>query len=172
MSAEHAFSGGAQLGDGRLGAKVAVVGLELDPVERQGLEGVAHQGELAGRIDLGAPDRRRVPGMADLQAPVRRLDGEVAGASDQAIVGQAPHRPDRFSAVQRQVERLVEPGGEPIPRRGVRHVVPDLVVVRGKGEGGAVGFGQRLQPHGASGQDGSEIGEGEHCRGGPWIHLD
>src|SRR5579862_8187021 len=165
VGAEHAFAGRAQLGDGGLGAKVATVGLQLDAVEAERLESVAQQRELAGRIDLGRPDLGRVPGVADLQPAVRRLDGKVARAADDRAVGAGPDRPDGLPTGQRQVERLIEPGVETGARRGRRHVLPDLRQVGGVGQTLAMLLRQWLEADGAGDEGGAEIGEGEHCHG-------
>jgi hypothetical protein len=86
--AQDALVTRAQLADGGLTGGVDAVGDDLDP-DRAGVEGMAQQQALAGRVDRTAPRLGPVEGRADLAAAVFGLDLIEAGRADEGAVRQA-----------------------------------------------------------------------------------
>lgn len=140
--ADHAVLRGAQRLDRPLRPAVVDVGPQPHDLAAEGLEGVAHEQQLAGGIDVAALPPRGVPGVADFDAVDRGHDVVEPRAADHRVRRQLTHRPgqrvagllprQRLGDVRRgfagrrhaRIPQLPQP---PVPRRrGERLRVRDL----------------------------------------------
>ena len=114
---------------------VEPVRAELDRDAAERLERVAEQQELALGVQRRALHALRVPGVADLEPPVRRVDVEVARAADDlarpALAHDEGHRAQPLAHVERDVHvagHLLRRGDAGVPEP------PQLAVARRGGE--------------------------------------
>ena len=79
--------------------EVEEVRAEFDCHATQLVERVAEHQQLGLAVDPAAPRRRHVPGVADLQPPVGRVDVHVARRADERAVEPAHHERQSVSGV-------------------------------------------------------------------------
>ena len=121
--------------DRRPGRGVARVGAQFDGDAVQRPEGVVEQQELRLRVDRRPLGGGRVPGAADLPAPVHLVDVQVVGEADDPVVRE-PADGERLPRTGRDVgEPLVDERRHPLRGGDHRHRrLPQPPVGRGSDE--------------------------------------
>ena len=110
------------------------------------LEGVGEQHQLALRVDLGALHAPAIPGRADLDAALRRVDVHVGGHADGLARGVVDDGKRKHRALLLQAEPAVDLGAHLLGHRDGRvPEPPQLAVLHGLDEVVAMLVSERLE---------------------------
>src|SRR3954471_19379359 len=94
--------------DGSLRAEVEVVGAQANNLAVHGFEAVHKKQKLAGSVDMRALAALGVPRVADLYAVGGGNDVVVAGAADDRLGLEVPHRPRQHLALLLAFQRVFD----------------------------------------------------------------